>query len=172
MCIRDSLALSRDCLVDLGRAINFLLQKATEHNLDSKKLKSFLLDISTLQRQCEAQSNDLTFLLDATLGLVGARQSRALNFMAVVTLLFAPATLISSIFGMNSVSYTHLDVYKRQGLDKANDENTMVFHAGTKLNEGNILRANGGRVLNVTSCGPDLQKTLDYACLLYTSRCV
>lgn len=96
-----NLALSRDCLVDLGRAINFLLQKATEHNLDAKKLKSFLLDISTLQRQCEAQSNDLTFLLDATLGLVGARQSRALNFMAVVTLLFAPATLISSIFGMN-----------------------------------------------------------------------
>ncbi len=59
------------------------------------------------------------------------------------------------------------DTYEKNGiidgLDNANDENTLVFHAGTKLDEDNILRANGGRVLNVTSCGPDLQKTLDYA---------
>lgn len=103
-----NLALSRDCLVDIGRAINFLLQQG-DHGLDAKRLRSLLLDVANLQRQCEAQSTDLTFLLDATLGLVGARQSRALNFMAVVTLLFAPATLISSIFGMNFGHWAFLD---------------------------------------------------------------
>jgi magnesium transporter len=96
-----AIALSRDCLSDLVRAINFLIANIGVHNIDGKKLRGFLQDLSTLQRQSEAQSSDLTFLLDATLGLVGARQSSALNFMAVVTLLFAPATLISSIFGMN-----------------------------------------------------------------------
>lgn len=102
------LALCRDCLSDIGRAINFLISFAGERNLDAKKMRSLGIDVQTLQRQCEAQSNDLTFVLDATLGLVGARQSRALNFMAVVTLLFAPATLISSIFGMNFVNWEFL----------------------------------------------------------------
>ncbi len=95
------LALCRDCLSDIGRAINYLIQVSGERGIDAKKLRGLAVDILTLQRQCEAQSNDLTFVLDATLGLIGARQSKALNFMAVVTLLFAPATLISSIFGMN-----------------------------------------------------------------------
>lgn len=95
------LSLSRDCLFDLGRMIHFLGPIASRYALDKKRLMALLVDIKDLQRLCEAQFNDLSFLLDASLGLVGARQSKALNFMAVVTLLFAPPTLISSIFGMN-----------------------------------------------------------------------
>ena len=95
------LSLSRDCLFDLGRMIHFLEPIASRYALDRKRLAALLDDVKDLQRLCEAQFNDLSFLLDATLGLVGARQSKALNFMAVVTLLFAPPTLISSIFGMN-----------------------------------------------------------------------
>lgn len=104
------LALSRDCLSDLGRMLNFILPLAGERNFDARRIKTLLADVVTLQRQYEAQSNDLTFLLDATLGLIGARQSRALNFMAVVTLLFAPPTLIAGIFGMNFGNWKFFDL--------------------------------------------------------------
>jgi len=98
------LALSRDCLFDLGRMVHFLEPITNHYAIDKKRLLAIVDDVKDLQRLCEAQFADLSFLLDATLGLVGARQSKALNFMAVVTLIFAPPTLISSIFGMNFVS--------------------------------------------------------------------
>ena len=41
-----------------------------------------------------------------------------------------------------------------------NTSECVVFHAGTKLSDGNILTA-GGRVLAVTSWGKNLQKALD-----------
>lgn len=45
--------------------------------------------------------SDFSFLLDAVLGLVGARQNETLKIMAVVTLLFVAPTLIASFSGMN-----------------------------------------------------------------------
>ncbi|MGB1220143.1 MAG: phosphoribosylamine--glycine ligase [Alcanivoracaceae bacterium] len=38
------------------------------------------------------------------------------------------------------------------GLDEADDDNTKVFHAGTRLDDGNVVTA-GGRVLCVTALG-------------------
>lgn len=105
-----ALALSRDCLSDISRLLNFILPLAGEKGFDARRTKLLLADVVTLQRQYEAQSNDMTFLLDATLGLIGARQSRALNFMAVVTLLFAPPTLIAGIFGMNFGNWKFFDL--------------------------------------------------------------
>jgi magnesium transporter len=48
----------------------------------------------------------LTFSLDATLGLVSARQNDTLRAMAIVTLIFVPPTLIASVFGMNFENMT------------------------------------------------------------------
>lgn len=50
-----------------------------------------------------------------------------------------------------------------QNIDKANKVlDTVVFHAGTKLNKKNIL-TNGGRVLGITSLGEDLEDALSKA---------
>jgi len=50
-----------------------------------------------------------------------------------------------------------------KGLDRlTEDSSNMVFHAGTKSEEGKIL-ATGGRVLNVTARGADLQEARDRA---------
>lgn len=49
------------------------------------------------------------------------------------------------------------------GLDQIKeDENTFVFHAGTKLQEGKIVTS-GGRVLGVTALGKNLQAAIDQA---------
>ena len=39
----------------------------------------------------------------------------------------------------------------------------VVFHAGTRLDENGVLRANGGRVLTITGSGADVQAARDAA---------
>ena len=48
------------------------------------------------------------------------------------------------------------------GLDKIKDEDTVVFHAGTK-NDGGSLVTNGGRVLGVASLGRSLEAAVTKA---------
>ncbi len=48
------------------------------------------------------------------------------------------------------------------GLDAAHNRNVMIFHAGTKLQEGKVV-TNGGRVLTVTGRGERLGDALDTA---------
>ena len=65
-----------------------------------------------------------------------------------------------------SVSYTHLDVYKRQA---------HTYVAGAKLVDG-TLATSGGRVTGTTAVADTLEQAIAeayrLACLLYTSRCV
>ena len=42
------------------------------------------------------------------------------------------------------------------GIDQAQDQGALVYHAGTKTNEAGELQVNGGRVLSVTAIGSDL----------------
>jgi magnesium transporter len=92
---------TRDSLSSLSRMIQFATSHAKEFNIPIKRLALLATDIATLQRQAEALKTDLTFALDATLGLVSARQNDTLRAMAIVTLIFVPPTLIASVFGMN-----------------------------------------------------------------------
>ena len=51
-----------------------------------------------------------------------------------------------------------------RGVDRADAvENVVVFHAGTRTDETGALRAAGGRVLNVTAIGEDLQAAVNSA---------
>jgi magnesium transporter len=99
----------RDSLASLSRLARFAAGVADRHGLDRSRLEDFAGDVAALQHQAEALRADLTFLLDATLGLAGARQNETLKVMAVTTLLFVPPTLIASIFGMN---FEHMTVFK------------------------------------------------------------
>ena len=67
---------------------------------------------------------------------------------------------------VKSVSYTHLDVYKRQ-VDDLAEEIAEIVHDGVQLavvvGGGNIFRGLAG-----SAEGMDRSQ----ACLLYTSRCV
>jgi magnesium transporter len=97
---------TRDSLASLSRLVRFAFGHATRFDLPSERLALLATDIDTLQRQSEALKTDLTFSLDATLGLAGARQNETLKAMAMVTLTFVPPTLIASVFGMNFEAMT------------------------------------------------------------------
>lgn len=52
--------------------------------------------------------------------------------------------------------------YKISGLDAAKAQGALVFHAGTKLENGEI-QTNGGRVLGITALGDDLDSAIKQA---------
>jgi phosphoribosylamine--glycine ligase len=47
-----------------------------------------------------------------------------------------------------------------KGVGDADQDDCIVFHAGTKCGTDGILRTNGGRVLNVTATGASLKEAL------------
>jgi magnesium transporter len=97
---------TRDSLASLSRLVHFAYRHMQRFNLPADRLTLLVTDVDTLQRQAEALKTDLTFSLDATLGLVSARQNDTLRAMAIVTLIFVPPTLIASVFGMNFEAMT------------------------------------------------------------------
>lgn len=98
----------RDSLGSIGRMCRYAQAVADRHGLTASYFKSLAHDVDDLERQAESLSNDLTFMLDATLGLVNVEQNGAMKTMAGVTLFFLPPTLIASIFGMN---FEHMSVF-------------------------------------------------------------
>ena len=53
------------------------------------------------QRACSFLADNLTFLLDASLGLISIEQNAAMKLFSWAAVIFLPPTLIAGIFGMN-----------------------------------------------------------------------
>jgi magnesium transporter len=94
----------RQCLGSLERMIGFLGQVT----LQSKSDKDLRVRIRTLARDCQSiidhasfLTQKVTFLLDATLGLINIEQNAIIKIFSVAAVVFLPPTLIASIYGMN-----------------------------------------------------------------------
>ena len=62
-------------------------------------------DIASLLSHGSYLMSNVTFLLDATLGLINIQQNAIIKIFSVAAVIFLPPTLIASIFGMN---FTHM----------------------------------------------------------------
>lgn len=58
-------------------------------------------DIKALSDLAEALDAKIEFVLDAMLGLLALDQNQIMMVLSLTAVMFLPATLISSIFGMN-----------------------------------------------------------------------
>jgi len=94
----------RECLGSLGRMIGFFGQVT----LKGKTEKELRVRVRTLSRDCQSITDHagfltqkVTFLLDATLGLINIEQNAIIKIFSVVAVVFLPPTLIASIYGMN-----------------------------------------------------------------------
>ena len=63
--------------------------------------KRLLRDIRSLIDYADAQSQRVTFMLDATLGLLNIQQNGIIKIFSVAAVVFLPPTLIASVYGMN-----------------------------------------------------------------------
>lgn len=94
----------RDSLVSLDRMVTFLYQIVVSRKGSSEKrsrLKAILRDIDSLTAHSDSLAQKVTFLLDATLGLVNIEQNSIIKIFSVVAVIFLPPTLVASIYGMN-----------------------------------------------------------------------
>ena len=101
----DVLSLARESLVSIARLASF---HQTVKEGDPRAIKESRQELKVLQRDCAALgdhaaflSSKITFLLDATLGLINLEQNQIIKIFSVAAVVFLPPTLVASIYGMN-----------------------------------------------------------------------
>ena len=100
----DLLSKTRESLVSLNRLVLFFTNEAETVGLPKDQrvhLKSVARDISSLTDHASFLANKITFLLDATLGMVSLEQNNVIKLFSVMAVTLMPPTLIASIYGMN-----------------------------------------------------------------------
>ena len=102
----------RESLVSIQRLVMFLGADANGHFSKDQRaaLKSMQRDVASLNDHVSFLGNKVTFLLDATLGMVSIEQNNIIKIFAVLSVVLMPPTLIASIYGMNFTHMPELEV--------------------------------------------------------------
>ena len=93
----------RESLLTLSRMLAFL-QQAMDNKANKDvlpHLKTLTRDVNSLQDHLGYLTSRLSYLLDATLGLINIDQNNIIKIMSVAAMVFLPPTLFASIWGMN-----------------------------------------------------------------------
>lgn len=93
----------RESLIDKARLMTFS-QQSTHDWLDAEcqsRMKALVHDVATLSDHASFMSGKISFLLDATLGLINIEQNRIIKIFSIGAVIFLPPTLVASIYGMN-----------------------------------------------------------------------
>lgn len=100
----DLISNIRESLMTLERLAGFLAQQSLQSKASDdirERIKTLSSDIRSLNDHASYLSQKITFLLDATLGLINIEQNAIIKIFSVAAVVFLPPTLIASIYGMN-----------------------------------------------------------------------
>jgi magnesium transporter len=100
----------QDSLVSLQRLAGFFGQlslKTDDKDLRSR-IKTLSRDLQSLMDHTSFVSQKITFVLDATLGMINIEQNNIIKIFSIAAGVFLPPTLIASIYGMNFVHMPEL----------------------------------------------------------------
>lgn len=97
------LARLRETSVSSSRLLTFLATTdAMESDIANRRhIKSLVADAQALNDHSNFLGENLTFLLDATLGLISLEQNDVMKIFSVFAVVFMPPTLIAGVYGMN-----------------------------------------------------------------------
>jgi magnesium transporter len=102
----------RESMVSIGRLVLFLANDAEGLKLQKEQrslLKSMTRDVASLADHATFLANKVTFLLDATLGMVTLEQNNVIKIFSVAAVVLLPPTMVASIYGMNFRHMPELD---------------------------------------------------------------
>jgi magnesium transporter len=102
----------RESMLSIGRLVLFLANEAEGLKLQKDQrslLKSMARDVSSLTDHASFLANKITFLLDATLGMVTLEQNNVIKIFSVVAVVLLPPTMVASVYGMNFRHMPELD---------------------------------------------------------------
>ena len=98
---QDALSKARMSAVSLSRALGYLAFAAPREANLGPHIKSLTRDLASLTDHATYMGGNITFLLDAALGLISIEQNAVLKIFSVGAIVFMPPTLIAGIYGMN-----------------------------------------------------------------------
>jgi len=95
------LAEIRESVVSTGRMLGFLAGKLPPLDGHRRHVESLQRDVAGLTDHDSFLSDNLTFLLNAALGLITLEQNTVMKIFSVFAVVLMPPTLIAGIYGMN-----------------------------------------------------------------------
>jgi magnesium transporter len=99
------LAKVRETAVSTARLLSFLSSsdpmKAERAAPVRDRISSLARDVRSLVDHSGFLADNLTFLLDASLGLISIEQNAAMKLFSWAALIFLPPTLVAGVYGMN-----------------------------------------------------------------------
>lgn len=111
----DLIARERDCIVSLSRLVQYAGHEDFD-DTDSERrsplyprLKPVIRDLQSLSEFAGFLSSKISFMLDATLGLISIEQNAIVKIFTVAAVIFLPPTLVASAYGMNFSHMPELD---------------------------------------------------------------
>lgn len=101
----DLLSDLRESLMTIGRAESYLEliwpRIEAEAAEPRERLKTLARDVQSISEHASFMTQKVTFLLDATLGMINIEQNATIKIFSVLAVIFMPPTMIASIYGMN-----------------------------------------------------------------------
>lgn len=94
---------TRDSLASLARVMTFMSTIPVIHDDPETRAlaRSISRDIQSLSEHASFISANITFLLDASLGLINVEQNAIIKIFSIASVVLLPPTLVASIYGMN-----------------------------------------------------------------------
>lgn len=94
---------TRESLVSFNRLVSYFKQneKPFLDADDEMHLATLATDIQALSDHVGFLSNQVNFLLNATLGMININQSNIIKIFSIAAVIFLPPTVVASIYGMN-----------------------------------------------------------------------
>ena len=102
----------RDSLLTLERLAGFLSHVTVQRESPKEireRMKTLSRDIRSLLDHADFLSQKMTFLLDATLGMINIEQNAIIKIFSMAAVIVLPPTLVASIYGMNFDHMPELD---------------------------------------------------------------
>ena len=94
---------ARESLVSLARLLVFVQQSSQLAGNEEMRgrFRSIAADAAALSDHASFLGSKISFLLEATLGLINLEQNNIIKIFSVAAVMFMPPTLIASVYGMN-----------------------------------------------------------------------
>ena len=97
-------ARAEDSATSLSRLLHFFVQATQDREDDPRirqRIKGAQRDINSLMDHTKFLSQRITFILDATLGMISIEQNQIIKLFSVMAVILLPPTLVASVYGMN-----------------------------------------------------------------------
>lgn len=107
--LQESTMSLRENIFDRQRVLSGILRSERFPNDIYPRLQLMIKDVNSLINHADFSFQRLDYIQDAALGLINIEQNEIVKIFSVAAVIFMPATLIASMYGMNFPNMPELD---------------------------------------------------------------